>query len=251
VGDKAHAWNEYVHRIWPSGTTAFYIDGYVEVKPDALSRLDQRLAQSPEALAAAGVPTCGRSAPALRAQLISSGGLHGNMHAIGAEAMAGLRAAGVRLPLGLYRTDSLIGAVLMYKLDPAQYRWDTARIVVEPEATWDVRGMSELSKKNIVGQFKRILRQAQGDLENRAVREHLAIRRDLPQLLPRTGQELVNGWLRDHPREALRMFLKKPARYYAARKLRAGRDWSNAAVAPELVAAVGTAAEGTAQVAAG
>lgn len=235
VGDKAHAWNCYVHCIWQPGQTAFFIDGYVEVKPDALRVMNARFGDIPAPLGVTGVPTSGRSAAALRTQMLSSGGLHGNMHAISAETMAAMRAAGFRLPLGLYRTDSLIGAVLMYKLDPAQYRWDLQCIAVEPAATWDVRSNSEFTLKNIVGQFKRILRQAQGDLENRAVREHLAIKRRLPQELPHTSRELVNLWLAEHGREAMALFAKRPARFYAARKLKAERDWTNAANPPELL----------------
>jgi hypothetical protein len=236
AGDKAHAWNEYVHRLWPQGHTAFFIDGYAEVKPGALAALAQRLDDTPDALGATGVPTSGRSAAKLREQMLKSGGMHGNLHAIRSEAMAALRERGVKLPLGLYRTDSLIGAMLMFQLDPAAHKWEPRRVAVEPEAVWDVQGMSELTLKNIVAQGKRMLRQAQGDLENRAVREHMAIKRLPPQQLPATTNSLVNGWLASQPQEARALFLKRPSCYYAARKLRQERDWSATAVVPELMA---------------
>jgi hypothetical protein len=35
VGDKAFAWNEYLHRIWPASAMTFFIDGYAEVRSDA------------------------------------------------------------------------------------------------------------------------------------------------------------------------------------------------------------------------
>jgi hypothetical protein len=236
TGDKAHAWNEYVHRLWPQGRTAFFIDGYAEVKPGALAALGQRLDDAADALGATGVPTCGRSAAKLREQMLKSGGIHGNLHAIRSEAMAALRERGVKLPLGLYRTDSLIGAMLMFKLDPAAHRWEPRRVAVEPDAVWDVQGIAELTLKNMLTQAKRILRQAQGDLENRAVREHMAIRRLPPQQLPTTTNALVNGWLASQPQQARALFLKRPACYYAASKLRHERDWSGTAVVPELMA---------------
>jgi hypothetical protein len=237
AGDKAHAWNEYMHRIWPAGTTAFFIDGYAEVKPDALEALSEKLAQTESALGATGVPSCGRSAPKLRAQMLKTGGLHGNLHAIRAEAMAALRANEFRLPLGLYRTDSLIGAVLMFGLDPANNKWDPKRVAVAPDALWDVQGMSDLNWKNISTQAKRVLRQAQGDLENRAAREHLAVKRLPPQKMPRTARQLVNDWLEEHPKQARSLFFKRPLCLHAARKLKAERDWSAAWTPPELVAA--------------
>jgi hypothetical protein len=236
ANDKAHTWNEYVHRLWSPGRTVFFIDGYAEVRPGSLAALAQRLDDTPDALGATGVPTSGRSAAKLRGQMLKSGGIHGNLHAIRSEAMAALRERGVKLPLGLYRTDSLIGAVLMFQLDPAVHKWEPWRVAVEPNALWDVQGMSKLTLKDILAQAKRMLRQAQGDLENRAVREHMAIKRLPPQQLPTTTNSLVNGWLSSHPKQARALFLKRPASYYAARKLRQERDWSAAAVVPELMA---------------
>jgi hypothetical protein len=242
VGDKAHAWNEYLHRIWPPGTAAFFIDGYAQVKPDALEVLCERLAKDDGALGATGVPTCGRSAARLRAQMLQTGGLHGNLHAVRAEAMASLRASRFHLPLGLYRTDSLIGAVLMFGLDPATNKWDPRRVAVEPKASWHVDGTSDITWNNIRAQAKRVLRQAQGDLENRAAREHLAVKRRAPQAMPRTARQLVNDWMEEHPKQARSLFFKRPLCLHAAHKLKIERDWSEAWTPPELVASVGGSA---------
>jgi hypothetical protein len=240
VGDKAHAWNEYLHRIWPPGTTAFFIDGYAQVKPDALQALGERLAEDDATLGATGVPTCGRSAPRLREQMLKTGGLHGNLHAIRAEAMAAMRASGFRLPLGLYRTDSLIGAVLMFGLDPSNNKWDPRRVAVAADASWHVDGLSDITWNNIRTQASRMLRQAQGDLENRAAREHLAVKRRAPSAMPRTARQLVNDWMEEHPKQARSLFFKRPLCLHAARKLKAARDWSEAWTAPELVGAIGS-----------
>jgi hypothetical protein len=241
VGDKAHAWNEYLHRIWPTGTTAFFIDGYAQVKPDALHALGERLAENDATLGATGVPTCGRSAPRLREQMLKTGGLHGNLHAIRAEAMASMRASAFRLPLGLYRTDSLIGAVLMFGLDPSNNKWDPRRVAVAANASWHVDGLEDITWNNIRTQGRRVLRQAQGDLENRAAREHLAVKRRAPSAMPRTARQLVNDWMEEHPKQARSLFFKRPLCLHAAHKLKAERDWSEAWTAPELVGAVGGA----------
>ena len=239
VGDKAFTWNEYLHRIWPAGAMAFFIDGYAEVRPDAFTALERSLGQRSEALGATGVPTSGRSAAQLREQMLRSGGLHGNMHVLRAETMAELRAVGFRLPIGLYRTDSLIGAMLMFGLDATRHAWSPKRIAVEADATWEVPDLSALSLQNVKSQLKRMVRQAQGELENRAVREHLVtLKRPAPDL-PDNAQLLVKEWMARNPSELRALFLKRPLCLYAAYKLRAGRDWSAAGKMPLLVRAAG------------
>ena len=238
-GDKAHAWNEYVHCIWPAEGDAIFLDGYVEVEPDAFDALDRGLAIAPEAQGATGIPTCGRSAARLRELMLREGGFHGNLNVIRAEVMAKLRSTGFRLPLGLYRTDSVTGAVLMFGLDPAVNRWDKRRIAVVQDARWKVRSMGRITFRNVLGQWKRMLRQGQGVLENRAVREHLAVRFLAPHLLPLTTQVLVNDWIAAQPAQARQLFIRQPLCAWAAWRLRTPRDWSAAAIAPILVANLG------------
>lgn len=238
-GDKAHAWNEYVHRIWPQRGDAIFVDGYVEVEADAFDALDGALAALPDAWGATGVPTSGRSAGHLREQMLREGGFHGNLNLLREHVLHKLKTSGFRLPLGLYRTDSLTGALLMFGLDPAAHTWDKRRIAVAPGAVWTVRAIGKLSYRNLVAHWKRMLRQAQGDLENRGVREHLAVKRLAPPLLPATSQALVRGWIAAQPAQARQLFRKHPLCAYAAWRLRAPRDWSAAAVAPVMVATLG------------
>lgn len=233
--DKAHTWNEYVYRIWERDSTAFFIDGYAQVRPDALDALESCLAASSDALGATGVPTCGRSAATIRSQMLRHGGIHGNLFAISADAMQGIRETGFKLPLGIYRTDPLIGSILMFRLDPANHTWNPRRVAVAPDATWHVDGIEDITLKNVKSHFKRILRQAQGDLESKASREHLAVRRLPPQQLPLTVAEMVDGWIKTQPGQARSLFLKRPLSLYAARKLAAPRDWSMTAIPPRLV----------------
>jgi hypothetical protein len=243
LGDKAHTWNEYIHRIWELGDVAYFIDGYARVRPDALMLIDEGLRSVPNALAATGVPTSGRSADALRRQMLKEGGIHGNLHAIRGSVLATLKQRGFRMPLGLYRTDSLIGAVLMFRLDPAQHEWDPNCMFVHPSATWHASPTTWWTPKDMMGQYRRRLRQAQGVLENLAVREHLAVNKFSPEALPPTISELVNGWIADHLHEARRLFLTQPLTIYAARKLQEPRNWSGAGSKPVLMATILTCAE--------
>ena len=234
-GDKAHAWNEYIERIWEPSGLAFFIDGYAEVNPDALSLIEQGMGDNPLLLGATGVPTCGRSASSLRSQMLSEGGIHGNLYAIRGAVVQSLRETKSLLPLGLYRTDSLLGAMLNFQLDPAQHEWDPMRIHVQDRATWFVAATPWWKPNNIKGQFKRRLRQSQGTLENLAVRNHLAVLKRPPSAMPRTINQLVNDWLDADPARAKQTFMRDPLSLYAARKLRAPRDWTSANLLPVKV----------------
>ena len=234
--DKAHTWNEYVHRIWDRDSTTFFIDGYARVKPDALVAIERCLDAKPNAMAASGVPSCGRSAQRLRNTMLRTGGIHGNLYALKCESMNALRETGFRLPLGLYRTDPMLGGALTFRLDPSNNEWTRGSVVAVADATWEVDGISKLSYENIADSFKRRLRQAHGILESHAFSDHMSMKRLPPRLLPGTAQDMVNNWIESQPDKARSLFLKQPLCIYAAHQLRKARDWSTTQTAPVLLA---------------
>lgn len=236
LGDKAHAWNQYVHVIWPETLLTFFVDGYVRVRRDALMLLERGLKESPAHLAATGVPSVGRSATRLREDMLSNGGIHGNLFALKSSTMRAIRDADFKLPIGLYRTDSTIGAALSFQFDPSCHAWNPkGTILVHPEATWATDEKRLLRYSDVTGQLKRILRQGQGILENLAVRNHFAMQKKLPKDLPGTATELVERWRHDYPQEARSAFLKHPLLVsLALKKLRKPGNWKHATDAPEL-----------------
>lgn len=189
--DKACTWNRYVDEIAPAAGIAFFVDGYVRPAPDSLARLAGALSASRQAWAASGVPTVGPSAVRQRRDLLSDGGLHGNLYALGGDFLRLLKLRGFRLPTGLYRNDSLIGAIACFAADPKRHTWDRARIAVVEGATWDNDVVPIGSVRGLRGYWKRRERQAQGMLEIAAMREHMAVGRLPPEQLPRTAAELV------------------------------------------------------------
>jgi len=220
AADKARAWNSYVHKIWSGSDVAFFVDGYTRVSRDSFAQLVDGLISTPEALGATGVPTMGRSARKLRGKMIRAGGIHGNLYALRGEVVKQLRDRKFLFPLGLYRTDALIGAVVCFGLDPATNEWDTRRIFVQPQATWEFEALRWWRVKDLWSYWKRALRQAQGVLENHAVREHMAIQKRPPEMLPNTASTLVVEWLNAFPKRARTLFFLNPLCFIAARKLR-------------------------------
>jgi len=238
VADKAHAWNQYLYEILPESDIGYFIDGYVQVMPDALKMIWEGLAAAPRAIAASGVPTTGRSAKALRERLLREGGVHGNLYALRGTTMAQLKSLGFRLPLGIYRTDPLLIAVICFGLDPSRNEWDVSRILVHPQATWRFRPLNWWSPTDLRTHFNRVARQAQGALENLAIREHFAVQKNTAQSLPGTTSQLVGDWVDDFPAAASRTFLRNPLCFLAARNLRRPRDWSQTKTSPQLIAQI-------------
>lgn len=236
LGDKAHAWNQYMHDLRTDGDATFFLDGYVSVRPDAFRLLAAAAAASPGALAATGVPTSGRSASRMRRDMLRDGGLHGNLFMLTSRAMQSIRRTGIRLPLGLYRTDSTIGAALAFGLDPARNQWDPKRfIVVQPKATWTTEPKHWWSYTQCIAQLKRIRRQAQGALENAAVQQLFAGQRRLPHELPATVEDLLLDWAEFCPDDVRRLTSRSPLRRAALGALQTRRHRSDASQPPALV----------------
>lgn len=235
LGDKANAWNQYIHHIWDGQSLAFFIDGYVRINHDAVTLLGSAVTSDSTALGGSGVPSCGRSAPAVRKTMLENGGMHGNFCCIKGSTIAEMRQRQIRLPLGLYRTDSLMGAIISYALHPGIHQWDRHRILVHPEVSWQTDDKHWWDTKEAVSYLKRHLRQARGELENKAVADHLAIRRQAPELLPVTARKLVLEWAHRCPNKVAEHFGVRPLVRWALHKFRTLPELSQAGIAPELI----------------
>lgn len=236
LGDKAHAWNQYVHEIWSDADSTFFIDGYVTASFDALDLLASAAKANPTALAATGTPSSGRTAARLKQSMMRDGGIHGNLFMLVRSSMEWIRESNFRLPLGLYRTDATLGAALAFGLNPASYEWDPKRyIVVEPRATWTTEPKHWWSYSVCISQLKRIRRQAQGALENAAVRQLFAREKRPAYALPTSTEELVQHWALKCPAEASRMTRYSPLKRRALMALHNSQERPLATKAPSLV----------------
>lgn len=234
--DKAHTWNAFLRSIANTSNLTFFVDGYVSLNADALALLKSALHENPDALAATGVPTVGRTAKALRASMLAHGGIHGNLYAIRPEVLEKLKQADFALPIGLYRSDPFLGAMFSFNLDSANYRWDSKRIFVHPLVSWQLSTAAVSMRSYAKTMWKRAVRQGQGTLENIALRDHLAVQRLPPHSVPRTVQELISGWVKKNRSTALAIFWKSPVTYYAYSKLLAAKPLADLGTCPVLLA---------------
>ncbi|MEH3086149.1 MAG: hypothetical protein PGN26_06345 [Xylophilus ampelinus] len=210
LGDKANAWSQYFHAIWQGEALAFFMDGYVRPNPDAAQLLGDAVLRDPVALGGSGVPTVGRTARALRSDMLQHGGFHGNFCCIKGEVIAQWRAEGFRLPVGLYRGDSLLGAVLRFGLRPQSEAWNPRRIHVHGDASWTTDAKRWWSPADLLGQLRRLRRQARGLLENEAVKHHFLKLREAPTALPPTADALIRGWAAACSQEARALQKRRP-----------------------------------------
>lgn len=219
LGDKAHAWNQYVQYIWGDGQLAYFIDGYARPHPSALLLLEESVCFCSHVFASTGLPSSGRSVKTLGRQLLETHGIHGNLYCVKPSVMSHIRETGFHLPLGIYRTDSTLEAAIKFSFDPKNNSWDLKRVFVHPEVTWSVPKKYWWKYSDIKGQFKRFLRQAQGNFENKAIQFHLQFCKRKPETLPITALEAVETWITARPNES-DVLLRKPLHRRALENMR-------------------------------
>lgn len=192
-GDKSHAVNLFLHDVRPRAETYFCVDAYARMRPDALRHLAASLAARPAALAAAAMPSTGRSAAALRRMMLDQSGLHGSLFALRGGFVDRLVAAGLRLPVGLYRGDGMLGAFVLHDLDAAQGGWDTGRIAMTPEASWTTSGWQPWRWRDLRRHLRRLVQQGRGRLESAAMRS-VIYAGGFPAL-PARAETMVLAWI--------------------------------------------------------
>ena len=138
VGDKANAWNEYVHRLAdPNAAAHVFIDGDVRASAGAVAALADALAAALESRAAAALPAAGRSRRGWARRLLTRPYLSGNLYALSAAAVAEFRRAELRLPFGAKGEDGLIAYLLLTDLKGGEDDSRSERIVTAEDATFE------------------------------------------------------------------------------------------------------------------
>lgn len=196
AADKANAWNQHIHSICDLDRDCFYIDGYVQLKRDAITKIQETLASHPGALGSSGAPSTGWSAKAITATMKADGGFHGNLCAITANALAQMRKAGIRIPIGMYRVDALMGAFLSFGLANTNRRWSPKEHVpVTLDATWHCRSKKWYSLQDINAWLSRRERQIRGKVENAAIKQLLVHEGIRLEDIPRDVAQLSRNWV--------------------------------------------------------
>jgi hypothetical protein len=238
-GDKANAINQFFHRLREPAKTYFFVDAYVNTGPNALAAMETCLATRPHAIAATGVAVNGRTMIRHREETLNHGArLHGQLHALRPDFIDRLVARGLRLPIGLYYGDGLIGSMVMHDLDPIHIEWDPTRIAGSPEATYEIPVLSPFRPRDLRRQLQRKIRQMRGRLENLAIRS--IVYGEGYEGLPRYADDMVMAFVTKHGRPRVPA-LDRPFQALALRQIQAGGRPDPASLEPILKTGHGAA----------
>lgn len=223
--DKSNAINQFLHAVRPPAETYVFVDAYAAVAPDALALLALALKEAPCANGAAAVPSTGRSAARLRQDMQRYGGLHGSLFALRGQFVDRLAEQGLRLPLGMYRGDGLIGSLVFHDLDALGGKWQRERVVVEPRATWTGPTLRPWRWRDARRLWRRLLQQGRGRLQWLAVRAAIYDGTLPPPAagfaaLPPLADQRVLEWLAQEPKGRTPRWWKDPFAALALRQMR-------------------------------
>lgn len=172
AGDKANAINQFNYRLRSPARAYGGVDGYVHVARGSFRAMEERLASDPAAVAVTGVCRNGRTmCLATQATLTVGGQLHGQLHSFRRDFIDRMVASGIKLPVGIYWGDGLLGSMAAHDLDAIGKPWENRRISGVAAATYDIPPLSVLRPRDLRQQLRRKIRQQRGRIQNAAIKE--------------------------------------------------------------------------------
>lgn len=167
LGDKANAWNVFVHEVAPHGAPhCFFIDGDVRATPGALDAMAQALAQHPQANGVSALPRSGRGVAAFRRDMLKDNGVAGNLYGLRGDFVERIRDRAIRMPVGTIGEDALMGAMLKWDLR-GDVRWDDSKVVVAEAAGFEFDSVSPWLPREWKKYFRRRVRYSVRGYQNK------------------------------------------------------------------------------------
>ena len=146
-GDKANAWNHYVHVLAPGRDIHAFMDGDMRVRRGSFAGIAAAMAAHPRANGVAALPASGRSRARFRQKLLDKHELAGNFYAVRGRALEAFRDRGVRLPFGMFGEDGLVATLLKWDLEMSGPE-RPERVVACPEAEFVFDPLGLLSRRD-------------------------------------------------------------------------------------------------------
>lgn len=188
VGDKANAWNVFVHEVAPRGAPYyFFIDGDVRATPGAFDIMARALARHPEANGASALPKSGRGVAAFQRDMLKDNGVAGNLYGLRGDFVERIRAQAIRMPVGTIGEDALMGAMLKWDLR-GDTRWDNGKVTVAQEAGFEFDSVSPWLPREWKKYFRRRVRYSVRGYQNKMLGR--AIQPDGFEALPQQVRDL-------------------------------------------------------------
>lgn len=167
LGDKANAWNVFVHEVAPAGAEyCFFVDGDVRATPGSLDAMGRALASQPAANGVSALPRSGRGVAEFQRDMLDNNGVAGNLYGLRGSFVERIRAGALRMPIGTIGEDALMGAMLKWDLR-GDTRWDNSKVVVAPEAGFEFDSVSLWSPREWKKYFRRRVRYSVRGYQNK------------------------------------------------------------------------------------
>ena len=168
--DKSNAINQFHYALRHPARMYVGVDAYATMNPGAIGAMEDCLSAHPDANAVGTMAGNGRTSPAANAAVLSDGGsIRGQLYALRGDFVDRMVAAGLRLPVGLYRGDGLLGAFARHNLvgtAPSH----PARIPGTAGAVFFIEPLKPWRAADLKRQWGRMIRQQRGRMENAAIR---------------------------------------------------------------------------------
>jgi glycosyltransferase involved in cell wall biosynthesis len=220
-GDKANAMNRFYYELREDAALYFFVDAYARISATALAEMAACLTTRPDIVAATGIATNGRTMQRRSIlALVEGGQLHGQLHALRKDFIDRLVARNIRVPIGLYYGDGLVGSMAMHDLDPRHTAWEPKRIGASPNATYEIPVLSPLRVQDLKRQFHRKTRQMRGRLENLAIRT--IVYDHGYEGLPEHADDMMEAYLAQHEPPRTPLF-DRPFQWRALHQIRTAR----------------------------
>ncbi|MBW8371328.1 MAG: glycosyltransferase family 2 protein [Thiobacillus sp.] len=167
LGDKANAWNVFVHDVAPRGAPHyFFIDGDVRATPGALDFMERALAKHPQANGVSALPKSGRGVAAFQRDMLKDNGVAGNLYGLRDTFVERIRAQAINMPIGTIGEDALVGAMLKWDLR-GDTRWDNNKVVVAQDAGFEFDSVSPWLPREWKKYFRRRVRYSVRGFQNK------------------------------------------------------------------------------------
>lgn len=200
LGDKANAWNVFVHEVAPHGAeVVFFMDGDVRATPGALDNMARTLDGQPHANGVSALPKSGRGVEAFQRDMLENNGVAGNLYGLRATFVERIRTRGIHMPVGTIGEDALMGAMLKWDLS-GETRWDNARVVVAREAGFEFDSVSPWLPREWKKYYRRRVRYSVRGYQNRMLGRAIqpagfeALPEQIRSLYARYPELLTVGW---------------------------------------------------------
>jgi len=142
MGDKANAWNQYVHEASRQDAVVHaFIDGDVAIMPGSMAALVRAFDADPVANGCAALPVGNRHrVKAYRSKLTVNREMAGNFYALRGSFVAEIRRRDIRVPIGMFGEDGLVTALARWNLDRGPD--DVRRVTFTEDAEFEYEGLS-------------------------------------------------------------------------------------------------------------